>query len=411
MTSKKTRTASTKTVRKPSTRLKPTEQVKDRKKAAIGFGAVGATYEPLTNLSIEQIRQLILTTVWAETCINTIVDEVVKYPLYTDPTNEKIDAFLKYPSEKDPLFMVRKKYLKDMLRWGNGACIIESKSGNPIELVVAPGYTLRVTDDNPPEYKFLKIGSSSEFKKDANETEIQLTNKELMHFAIDADSDSTLARSPIERAYNDIVSDKESAKKVVEFIKRGFYKPAFISFKKGASVNKKDLIEFIEYLNGLMVEGAKILGINKEADLTAIPYWDSKDIIEMQRWIGLKIASVYKVPPFMLNLVQDVGSLNAREQKSRFLENVIMPILEYESYIYNMVLVRRGFKNLETEITSPVLGTKLNYDRARIANLLVGGEEGLLTVTEARKLFFNLDPKKASDTPAKETPADESKTK
>jgi len=402
MAVKKKRTTSTRRVKKPSTRLKSTEQVRDRKKDAVGFGTVGATYEPLINLSVEQIRALILTTVWAETCINTIVDEVVKYPLYTTPTNEKIDAFLKYPSERDPLFMVRKKYLKDMLRWGNGVCIIESKSGKPIELVVAPGYTLRLTDDNPPQYKFLKLGSSSEFKKNDAKEVIQLTNQELMHFAIDSDSDSTLARSPIERAYNDIVSDKESTKKVVEFIKRGFYKPAFISFKKGASVNKKDLMEFIEYLNGLMVEGAKILGINKEVDLKEIPHWDSKDIIEIQRWIGLKIASVYKVPPFMLNLVQDVGSLNAREQKSRFLENVVMPILEYEAYIYNMVLVRRGFKKLDTEITSPVLGTKLNYDRARIANLLVGSEEGLLTVTEARKLFFNLEPKAEKDKPKDE---------
>jgi phage portal protein BeeE len=373
--------------------LKSTEQVRERKKDSIGFGTEKATYQPYTNLSVDQIRDLIISTVWAEVCIDTIVDEVVKYDLYTEPTNETIDSFLDYPSDKEPIFMVRKKYLKDMLRWGNGACVIEYKSGKPNQLIVTPGYTLRVTDENPPTYKLLKIGSSSTFKQDAEGNDIELSNKELMHFAIDQDSDATLAPSPIERAYNDILADKESSKKLVEFVKRGFYKPAFISFKKGSSVNKKELEEFVEYLNGLMVEGAKMLGINKEVDLKEIPYWDAKDIIETQRWIGLKIASVYKVPPFMLNLVQDVGSLNAREQKARFLENVIMPILKYEAFVYSNVLVRKGFKKLDTAVTSNILGTRLNWDRARIARQLVGQGEEILTVDEARKMFFNLPPK------------------
>jgi phage portal protein BeeE len=137
----------------------------------------------------------------------------------------------------------------------------------------------------------------------------------------------------------------------------------------------------------------KLMGVNKEVDLTEIPFMNPKEIIELDRWIGLKVASIFKVPPFMLNLVQDVGSLNAREQKARFLENVILPILEYEAYTYTNVLVRKGFKNFDVSITSPVLGTKLNYDRARIANLLVGSGEGILTVDEARKMFFNLPPK------------------
>lgn len=404
MVTKRTTKTSTRTGRKSSVRLKSTEQVKDRKKEAIGFGTAKATYEPYSKLSVEQIRDLIITTVWAETCIETIVDEVVKQPLYTEETDDNIDAFLKYPSDKEPLFMVRKQYLKDMLRWGNGACIIEYKKGKPNQLVVTPGYTLRVTDDNPPKYKLLKIGSSSTFKTDKNGKEIELSDKELMHFCINKDSDSTLAPSPLERAYNDILGDKESSKKLVEFIKRGFYKPSFISFKKGSSVAKKELEEFIEYLNALMVEGVKILGINKEVDLKEIPYWDAKDIVEIQRWIGLKIAAIYKVPPFMLNLVQDVGSLNAREQKARFLENVVMPILEYESFMYSNVLVRKGFKKLDTEVTSHVLGTKLNYDRARIANLLVGQGEGILTVDEARKFFFHLPPKTEEQKKPKPTP-------
>jgi phage portal protein BeeE len=375
-------------------RLKQGEQVRDRKTEAVGFGTSKGTFAPYQNLSVTQIRQLIFSTIWAETCIETIVDEVTKYPLYTDPENEDIDTFLKFPSDKEPQFLIRKQYLKDMLRWGNGGCIIEYKNKKPNQLVVVPGYTIRVTDDEPHKYKLLKLGSTTVFETDANGNDLEFSQQELMHFCINKDSDSTLARSPIERIYSELVGEQESAKKVTELIKSGFHKPAFISFKKGSTINKKDLEAFIEYMNALIVGGAKLLGINKEVDLKELPFMSSNEVIEMQKWIGLKVASVYKVPPFMMNLVSDTGSLNAREQKARFLENVVMPIIQYEAFLYTNVLVRKGFKKLDVEITSHVLGTKLNYDRAKIANMLVGdGMNGILTLDEARKLFFNLPPK------------------
>jgi len=379
--------------RKPKgeVRLKPTEQVRDRSKA-VGFGGVSATYDAPTPYGVDTIRQLIFSTVWAETCINTIVDEVVKYPLFTSPTDDKIEAFLQYPSAKDPLFMIRKKYLKDMLRWGNGACVVAMKGSKPNGLVVVPGYTLRVTDKEPQTYVFLKIGSSSEFKTDESGEIIELTDKEVLHFCIDQDSDSTLGQSPLNRAYLDLTADKESTQKLTDFLKKGFYKPFFLSFEKGSQINRKDLESFVEYTNGLVEEGAKAMGINKKADFKDIPYLTAAEIIELQRWIGLKIASVFKVPPFMLNLVQDVGSLNAREQKARFLENVVMPILEYEAHLYTLVIAHKGFKNEDTVITSHVLGTKLNYDRARIARLLAGATMEILTQDEIRAFFFNLGP-------------------
>lgn len=396
---KKNPVTKTVTKTKAKTRLKQTEQVRDRKKNSTAFGSSIQTYQRYSRASISQIRELLFSTIWAEVCIDTIVDEVIKHQLYTDnKPDSKIDTFLKYPSDSDPLFMLRRMYLKDMLRWGNGACLIQYKKSKPVGLVVTPGYTLRVTDEEPRTYKLLKIGSDSVFKQDENGEDLVFQMKEVMHFCINRDSDSTLAPSPVERMWYEILADKESSQKFAEFIKRGFYKPSFLSFKKGSTVNKKELLELIEYLNGLMVEGAKMLGINKEVDLKEIPFWDTKDMIDSQKWIGLKIASVYKVPPFMLNLVQDVGSLNAREQKARFLENVVMPILEYEAFTYSNILVRKGFRNLDTEVTSNVLGTKLNYDRARIANMLAGinadgTQESILTIDEARKMFFNLQPK------------------
>jgi len=378
---KKTKLSTVKRILKP-------EQVRDRTKTT-GFGATKPTYVPLRNLSTSQIRDFLLTTVWAETCIQTIVDEVIKYDLYTDPTDPEIDAFLKYPSEKEPMLVVRKKYLKDMLRWGNGVCVIQYKSNKPVGLMTPPGYTLRVTDATPTTYKFTKIESSDEILTDKNGKEIEMTSNELIHFQLDADSDSTQARSNLERAYNDVLSDKNMAENLANFTERGYFLPAFLSLPK---TNAADVKEFIEYLNAMIADNSKLFGINKEATLHTIPFWSANDIIEMQRWVGMKVASVYKVPPFMINLVQDVGSLNAREQRARFLENVVLPILTYEAYMLTSVLVRKGFKNLDVSISSPIIGTKLNFDRARIARLLVGNEQDILTADEARKIFFNLPP-------------------
>lgn len=372
-----------------SVRLYKGEQVRDRA-TVTGFGAGKPTYTPLKNLSVTQIRDFLLTTVWAETCIETIVDEVIKYDLYTTPTDKDINMFLKYPSEKEPLLTIRKKYLKDMLRWGNGVCVIEYKQNQPRQLSVAPGYTLLVTDDNPPKYKFTDI-QTGDLLKTSSGAEVVMSNKEVMHFQINADSDSTQARSSLERAYNDVLSDKNMAQSLAEFTEKGFFLPAFLSFEKA---NAGDISTFIEYLNSMISDNAKMFGINKKADVTTLPYWKASEIIEMQRWVGLKVASVYKVPPFMLNLVQDVGSLNAREQRSRFMENVVMPILQYEAFMYTTVLSWKGFQKEGVEITSPIIGTKLNFDRARIARMLVGNSEDILTVDEVRKLFFNLPPKK-----------------
>lgn len=387
-------------------RLGKLEQVVDRKettteKTATGF-VLKTTYTPYNELSVTEIRDLLIKCIWIENCVNTIVDEVIKYPLISNPKDEEIDSFLKYPSIKEPMMMVRKKTLKDMLRYGNGGVAIGYKNGKPYKLSVIPGYTIRVTGKEPPSYKFVKLSntsfssSSTAYKQKRVKSkdgkfkmvDIELPIKEFMHFQIDADSDRTQARSPIERAYNFILTDKQMEENLAKFTKKGFQKPFFAGLP---DANKADVDQFLEWTNEILEEGAKTFGLNQPADIKNLPCWEAKDIIEMFRWIGLSIANIYKIPPFMLNLISDVGSLNAREQKARFLENVILPILEYEAYIYSLILVRLGFKK-KVDVTSPVIGTKLTYDRARVARLLVGAEKGIFTVDEIRKDFFNKDP-------------------
>lgn len=399
-------------------RLNKMEQVRDKKENSTGF-AVTANYTPLNELSVSEIRDLIVSSFWVDNCVNIIADEVSKYPMIakkeddtkeTEKINNQIKAvnsFLKYPSYKEPLMIIRKKYLKDMLRYGNGGCSIAFSKGKPYYLSVTPGYTIRVTDKEPPTYRFTTVDGGNSLrtiKKSiknpktgrviTKEVPIELTLREFMHFQIDADSDRTLARSPIERVYNLILSDKQMAKKLALFTEKGYYMPSFVTVE---GANKADVNEFLEFMNDVIDEGAKVFGINKKAVISSIPHWEAKDIISMFKWLGLCIGHTYKVPPFMLNLIEDVGSMNAREQKARFLENVIMPILEYEAHLYTLILAKKAFNTKGVEITSPVLASKLNYDKARMAKLLIAKDESIFTVDEVRKDLFNKEPKKVEN--------------
>lgn len=371
-------------------RFVETEQKRERKKS-VGFSGNSVTYSSLSTLTPAQIRDLIITNGWIETCIQTIVDEVVKYPLLTKPTYKKLDTFLKYPSEREPLTMIRKKYLKDALRYGNGACLITYKNDSPYSLVAVPGYTLRVVTEEGKDtiaYGFTGINNDT-IKQDRNGNPILFSSKEVLHFAPDQDSDSTLGISNITRIYNDVMADNQLAKNLVNMTKSDLLKPFFVNI---AGMSKKDCEEFVEYLNAAIVEGAKAFGVNKEATLSEIKQWEPKEIIEESRWLATKIAASYKVPPFMINLVADVGSLNAREQKYRFLESVVEPLLEYEAYLYTTILCRQGFKKSNTEVVTPILPTKMSLDTVKIINQLVGDDNIVLSADEAREIFFGLPP-------------------
>ncbi|KKN82758.1 hypothetical protein LCGC14_0305820 [marine sediment metagenome] len=369
-----------------SKRLYKQQQVRESKVKMTGFG-IKEVYVPYENLGSTEVRTLVLSCAWIDNCINTIIDEVVKYPLTSK--DKKIQAFLSYPSLVEPLFTIRKKYLKDMLRYGNGACMVKYRKDKPYELRIIPGYTVKVDDSNPPKYPLTKIDSSSPLQ-DKSGKEIKLQNKECLLFQIDADSDRTLAISPLKRIYNMVRAEKNLTKALQQFTNRGFFLPSFISMEK---TNGTEIKEFVEYLNNIALEGAKMFGVNKKATVTAIPYWSAEDIIKINKWLALYIANAYKVPPFMLNLVENTGSLNAREQRSRFLENVVLPILEYESYIYTMKIARQGFQTSST-ITAPTMSIKLSFNKVRAAAIAIGSDEALMSVDEARKWFLNLEPKK-----------------
>jgi hypothetical protein len=383
-----------KKTKKPLTRKTKAQGFREREQDS-GFG-LSNNYRPLDELTVTQIRDFIVTSAWIDSCAAIIADECIKFPLQTDPVNPDIDSWLKYPSNIEPLSIIRKKYIKDMTRYGNGCCMIEYKKGKPSRLIPIAGYLLRPTTDDPPKYNILKMtnGNFSEgsyvtiLDKNNKEVPAVYKDREIMHFAIDIDADSALARSPLKKVYNLLQADGYINQNLAQFTSKGFYMPSFLSLEK---IGDKEFKTFVEWLNLQVEEGSKFFGVNKKASSTAIPHWSAEDIVKVSRWIGLCVANVFKVPPFMLNLIEDTGSLNAREQRQRFLENVVAPIVAYEGHLFTLILAKKGFKNFEVEISAPGLGTKLTSDKAKIARLVYPDGE-ILTQDEVRRFFFGLDP-------------------
>ena len=368
-----------------------------RSKTYFGYSDKQETYfQDTSTLTVSDIKDLLATDFWIKSCVNTIVDEVIKYPLtaaiekgvksnsYLLKQVKRINSFLKYPNEKEPLFLLRKKYLKDMLFYGNGVCVIDYKGKNPYKLRAIPGYTLGVTEKEPPTYVFQKV-KSSDYLTDKNGKKIELTLNQVMHFQIEAMSDDLLAETPLNPLYYHLWTDTELIKRVMRIAKKGGRLPATLSVEKST---QKTFISMLKWMNKSLDAGASLVGLNKKMDVNPLPHWSATETIAMFKWMGMAIATVYKVPPFMLNLVENTGSLNAREQYSRFLENVVEPILKYEQYLYTLCLVKRAFKVSSIEITAPMVATKLNYSRARVARTLSTKDTEIFSVDEIRKDIF-----------------------
>ena len=385
--------------KKKSERLLEADQLWKSKSYVGVSNASGVQSFASSTFTLSEIKELLQQDFWIKACVNTIVDEVIKYPLTADiekrvksnsyllGQKNRINAFLKYPSDKEPLFLIRKKYLKDMLIYGNGACVIDYKNGNPSRLRAVPGYSIAVTTKEPPTYKFVNA-KTNKFLTDKNGKEIELSLKQVMHFQLDAASDSLVADTPLNPLYYHFGTDIELIKKVMLIAQKGGMLPAMMSVERA---NEKIFKSFLKWVNKEFDNGASVAGLNKKTTVTELPHWTATQTLEVFKWMGMSIATVYKVPPFMLNLVENTGSLNAREQYSRFLENVIEPILKYEKYLYSLILAKKAFRMPKIEITIPLVATKLNYSRARIARTLSTKDTEIFTVEELRKIIFGVE--------------------
>jgi phage portal protein BeeE len=206
-----------------------------------------------------------------------------------------------------------------------------------------------------------------------------------MHFCFDKDSDATMGRPPVEGVYSLVLTDINLTAGLRDFTSKGFYKPFFLS---GDGINKTDMTALLEFIEAGMIEANRSFGVNKNMTLKDMPVWDTKEMLTAIKEVGMAVSTAYGVPPFMMNLVSDAGSMNAREQYAKFISSIVEPLVKYEAYVYSVILAKLGFKKTDVDITYKDTVSRLSLDRARVAKDLVNA--GIITPNEARANYYNL---------------------
>lgn len=373
------------------------------------IGNITATAEPVEEgLSVDQIKQLYIQNSWIRKYINTIVRACLKYKLqavvvedYKGSTTaeahaKEVNDLLKYSNETEAFTSVRKKYLNDLLLYGNGAVEIAPKVGTPKFLYAAPGYMLRVDTDSSGNikdpkmaYYFLPVGSTNIEEKDKTVEKAYPSNA-IVHLKLDELSDRVYGISPMDSIVREITADVKS----LQDLQKGDYgiAPQLIKFPKQSKAFVEGVVKLIQQvLTGK--GGNKVIGVNVDADHIKLSDKKYTDEFEFQKWLVMR-HNIYGIPPFKLGFVSEVGSMSAREQREEFL-GLIETLVQYECEVLTLVLLKNRLGYKDIEIVCPALITRLDFEKARVLDRLVGS--GIVTSNEAREKYLGLprssDPK------------------
>ena len=374
------------------------------------IGLIAATAEPIVEgLTVEQIKDLYIQNCWIRKYINTLVRACLKYKLQAVVVEEfkgsaesekharQINDLLKYSNETEAFTSVRKKYLNDLLLYGNGAIEISPKVGDPKFLYSGPGYMLRVDTDEcgnikDPKmaYYFLPVGGAQIEEKDKTAENAYPSNS-VVHLKLDELSDRIYGISPMDSITGEISADVKSLKDM----QKGDYGvgPQLLKFPKQSKSYVESVVKLIQQvLTGK--GGNKVIGVNVDAEVLKLSDKKYADEFEFQKWL-VQRHNVYGIPPFKLGFVSEVGSMSAREQREEFL-GIIETLVQYECEIITLVLLKNRFGYKDIEIVCPALITRLDFEKARVLDRLVSA--GIVTPNEAREKYLGLP--RSTDTKA-----------
>lgn len=358
------------------------------------------------NASAEAIQDLYISNSWIRKYINSIVRGCLQYKLkavIADPAAknqtslqkqaDQINVLLTYANPSEIFTDVREKYLKDFLLHGNGALELAPKGKNEVlELFAAPGYLLRAHYDesgnvDPKKAYYFINPDTAEVDKSKT---YRVTD--VVHFKMDQLSDRFYGISPISSIYPEITADGKCQK---DMARGSFGVPhQIVTFPKQT---KTFIDKFMMSVQTLLSSkgGNKIIAVNVEGmskvNLSERSYTDE---FNFQKWL-VQRHNIYGIPPFKLGFVSEVGSMSSKEQREEFLA-LIETLVIYECEKLSLILVRgrMGFEGIK--IVAPELITRLDYDKARTLDRLVG--QGIITPNEARERYLGLG--KAEDASA-----------
>jgi len=347
-------------------------------------------------ISYSTIQQLYDNSNLLKKYIKVITDECIRYQLIAVPTKKSSRA-KKRAQELNQLFVksnkletfseVREKYLKDLYLYGRAGIEIQPDAKPEVDAIYAvPGYCIRLNvDDTGSNFKNEKEAYQILDPNDIGTVASVLPYDSMIYFVLDKMSDRVYGSSPIQSIYQELMADLQSTKNLAAGTNS--IKAGVLCLPKAP---RRLLQDVVSRLTILVKKNArtKITAVNNEGTFLDLSNLSPKDNIELQKWLVHK-ANIYNIPSFMLDMSQDSGGLNAREQKDDF-RALIEGIVKYEINKLNAILIRTKLGYDDVEIVCPDFSSNLSYQRTRIAVRLVNGN--IVTPNEARQTYLGLPP-------------------
>jgi hypothetical protein len=361
--------------------------------------AGGEVPEPeVYSLSATAIQNLYINNSWIRKYVNSIIRGCLQYKLQAvlaDPEakNQKglqeqlleINNLLNYSNPSEVFSDVREKYLKDFLLFGNGALEISPRKGAEVkELYAAPGYLLRAKYDeagnmDPKQAYFFVDPENNEV-----DTDVPYRIVDIVHFKLDQLSDRFYGISPISSIYSEITADQRCQR---DMSRGDFGVPhQLLTFPKQTK-------SFIDKVMGSIQTlltgrgGNKVIAVNVDGvESVKLSEKNYEDEFNFQKWL-VQRHNVYGIPPFKLGFVSEVGSMSSKEQREEF-SQLVETFVTYECEKLTLILCksRLGYEGIK--VVAPALITRLDYEKARVLDRLVG--QGIITPNEAREKYLGM---------------------
>jgi HK97 family phage portal protein len=346
---------------------------------------------------------------WIRACVDKTTKGVAATSLYAVPREgkeqnpetqrrvEEIQVLLDDPNTGLESFSdIRRSYLRDVLIYDAGAIeIVYDKEEKPAEIYSIPGERVRMVVDEHGNF----VDESKAYvllQKDSyKENLVTFARRELVYLVANPKSGSVYGLSPLESLYYAVLNDISAAKYNSDFFANNAEASGLLGVE---GMTFADLQRFRAYWNNeIKGKSHRTAIVNNKVTWTPMNMTNrDMQFLEYQRWLLCKIMAVYSMQSIVLGVIDPtMGKLNSEQQLEAWKDETIKPLLDLESYQITKVLIQQGFGYDDVVISHDPIDIKDETANTSIAVQLVN--TGIITVNEARKLYFGLEEVEGAD--------------
>lgn len=361
-------------------------------------------------ISYEDMWNMYLRDEWIRSCVDKITKAATAVDLYATANDEskkqdpqvtahieEVQNLLDDPNIGTNSFSdVRRQYLRDVLIYDAGAIEIVYDDREVVaELYSLPGQNIRLITDEHGNF----INEEEAYwlipENERKQQPEKFSRKEVIYLVANPKSGSLYGLSPLESLYYSVLSDLSASKYNSSFFNNNAEASGILGVE---GMNWTEMLRFRNYWKKEIAgKPHKIAMVNGKPTWTPMNMTNrDMQFLEYQKWLLCKIMAVYGMQPAVMGIIDpSTGKLNTQEQLVAFRDETLKPILKMECYQLTKVLVQQGFGFDDVKIDFENVDVKDETANTSIAVGLVGS--GIITVNEARRMYFGLDDVEGGD--------------